>query len=152
MIRSLLLPSLLFLGACASSGTPTGTHVGEALETRAVHQLEALHQNPDNYFDQTLWVEADVVAVCQKMGCWMQVQDGDSTSLVRWESGCGGKYEFPKDAVGERILIQGSFYAKELSEADREHMQEEAGEAVAIPERTFEMNASAVVLLDRDAG
>ena len=67
--------------------------------------------------------------------------------MVRWESGCGGKYAFPPGAVGRRVLIQGSFYPKTISEEDAEHLEEEAAEGVVIPREGYEFNASAILVL-----
>ena len=74
---------------------------------------------------------------------------------MRWATGCGGKYSFPKDASGRRILVQGSFYAKEIAPEDAEHI---AGESPGmkmdvkdIAGKTFEMNATACVLLPAQA-
>jgi hypothetical protein len=149
-----LVASLLFASACAaplpSEGVETavrGSVIGEPLEPGPVHRYADVARDPESWQDQTLLVEADVVAVCLKKGCWMQIEDGGSTALVRWEEGCGGRYAFPADAVGKRIRIQGSFYPKELSDEDREHLEEEAGGDVRIPARGWELNASAVVLL-----
>lgn len=150
-MKHLAFLPLLVLAACATHASiPPGQRLGEPIEARAILPLATVQANPEQHFNQTLLVEAKVVAVCQSMGCWMQVEDGGHKSLVRWESGCGGKYAFPKDAIGERILIQGSFYPKEIKAQDVEHLQEEAGKnKVEVAERGYEFNASAVVLLDR---
>ena len=151
MIRTVLLSSIL-LTACATGDgfMPAGEHIGEPMQERQIETLAEVHAAPDAHFEKTLLVEAKITAVCQSKGCWMQVEDaGGVTSMVRWESGCGGKYAFPKDAIGERVLIQGSFYPKEIAKADKEHIESESGGGVVIKEKTFEMNASAVVMLDR---
>lgn len=155
MIRHLAVFSLLGFVACATGSSapdvPQGQRIGEPIESRPVHRLSEVQAAPAQYFRQTLLVEAEVEAVCQSMGCWMQVKDGGETAMVRWEEGCGGQYQFPKDAVGERVLIQGSFYPKEIAAEDREHLEEEAGRDVKIPAKGYEMNASAVVMLDRQS-
>ena len=146
------LPLSLLLLTCAACKTtvniPGGTHFGEPLEPREVLSYAVVSTAPSDHFEQTLFVEATVVAVCQNAGCWMQIEDGGETAMVRWETGCGGKYAFPKDAAGRRVLIQGSFYPKTISPEDAAHLEEEAGGAINIPEETWEFNASAVVLLD----
>lgn len=153
MIRALtplLATSLLWLGACMAPALPDGEPIGEPMEQRGIVHFAVVDAEPAKFFDQTVLVEASVVSVCQTAGCWMQVEDEGATALVRWETGCGGKYMFPKDAAGKRILIQGSFYPKELSEEDREHMKEEAGGELEIREDPYEFNASAVMLLDEE--
>ena len=130
---------------------PTGAvHLGEALEGKDRVTLATVRANPEKYFEQTLFVEATAVDVCQSKGCWMTVTDGDAEPIwVAWGTGCGGKYSFPKDVSGKRVLIQGSFCEKEISEKDAKHLAEESKgmDAEKIAGRTFEMNATAVVVL-----
>ncbi|MEM7205917.1 MAG: DUF4920 domain-containing protein [Planctomycetota bacterium] len=151
MTRLVLVLPLFALGACATQrdATPPGLHIGAPVQKLQIQRLAAVQSEPAAHFERTLLVEAKIAAVCQSMGCWMQVEDGGKTTMVRWEAGCGGQYEFPKDAAGERVLIQGSFYPKIIAKEDVAHLQDEAGKDVTIPEEGYEMNASAVVLLDR---
>jgi hypothetical protein len=145
MKRSLLLASLLLVPACRAT-LPEGDAVGEPIEPRGIVTLAVVDASPSEYFEQTLLVEAEVQAVCERKGCWMKVADGESNAMVRWEAGCGGKYAFPADAVGKRILIQGSFYPKTISEEDAEHLQSEAPEGVVIEREGYELNASAILI------
>ncbi len=145
-----LLPLALpvgLLSACASTPLPNGEHFGEPMESRQVVSFATVDASPADYFDQTVLVEATATAVCARKGCWMQVEDQGATAMVRWESGCGGQYTFPDDAIGRRILIQGSFYPKTISPEDAEHIEEEAGKSVDIPLEGYEFNASAVLVL-----
>lgn len=148
-----LPPLVLFVTlACASAPLPlpAGTLVGEPIiAERAVVAFATLDADPSAYFDRTLLVEANVQAVCKRAGCWMQIEDAGRTALVRWATGCGGKYTFPEDAVGRRVIVQGSFYRKSIAPEDVEHLREEAGEALAIEREGYELNASAVLLLER---
>lgn len=153
LTQSLLLSLILaLLGSCSSTPTstsmPSGTPIGEAIENHEIQRFSVIDATPAEFFDRTLLVEAEVVEVCVKKGCWMQISDEGKTAMVRWESGCGGQYAFPMDAVGKRVLIQGSFYPKELSDADREHLIEEAGGELEIRPDPYEFNASAVLILD----
>jgi len=143
---------LSILAACATSGfsgsLPEGQGIGLPLEARPILHFAVVDATPENFFDQTLLVEATVVVVCQKKGCWMQIEDEGHNAMVRWEAGCGGKYAFPKDAAGKRVLIQGSFYKKKISPEDAEHLQEESGGKLALASETYEFNASGVRILD----
>jgi len=150
-LRSFLLALPLVAAACTTTPArpePAGTHIGRPLEPHERHSYAEVSAAPADHFEETLWVEGTVTAVCQKAGCWMQIEDQGQTALVRWETGCGGEYAFPADAVGKQVLIQGSFYPKEISPEDVEHLREEAGVAVEIPADGCELNASAVVVLD----
>ena len=140
-----LLLALLPLFACRTA-LPEGRTVGEAVHTKDIVALAVVDASPSDYFEQTLLVEAEAIAVCEKKGCWMKVQDADASAMVRWEAGCGGKYAFPTEIVGKRILIQGSFYPKTISEEDAEHLQSEAPEGVTIEREGYELNASAILI------
>lgn len=138
----------LALVSCASRPTlPAGVIVGEEMQPREVIALSVVEAHPKDFRNRTLLIEATVTAVCQKMGCWMQVEDGGSRSMVRWESGCGGRYAFPKDLQGRRVLIQGSIYPKEISEPDAHHLEEEAGREIRIDRAGSEINASSILML-----
>jgi hypothetical protein len=147
-----ILVLALACAACSASGSapslPPGLEIGAAIEARPILHLSVVDATPEAFLHQTLLVEARVELVCQKMGCWMQVEEDGHSAMVRWESGCGGKYAFPKDAAGKRILIQGSFYRKEISPADVEHLKEESGGKLVVPNETYELNASAVRILE----
>lgn len=152
VIRALFLAApLLICTACAnvSQTAPPGTHIGEPLQAVEIETLSTVQSEPADHFNKTLLVEAEVVAVCQMKGCWMQVRYDDHKAMVRWEEGCDGKYAFPMDSIGERVLIQASFYEKVIDPADIEHMESESATPLDIPEEGYELNASAVVMLDR---
>jgi hypothetical protein len=134
--------------ACASRPTlPPGEIVGMEMQPREVVHLSVVDANPEPYWNKTLLIEATVTAVCQHSGCWMQIEDGGSRAMVRWESGCGGDYAFPKDLQGRRVLIQGSIYEKSFSEDEVEHLEEEAGRKLSIEREGREINASAILVV-----
>jgi hypothetical protein len=142
--------ALAILFACQAAPTlPHGQRIGQDIQAQPSVRFSVVDATPKKFFEKTVLVEAKVKAVCAKAGCWMQVEDEGRTAMVRWETGCGGQYKFPMEAVGKRVLIQGSFYPKTLSEADAEHMQEEAGDTkVTIAREGYEFNASSVLILD----
>ncbi len=147
ILASLAL-ALTFSACHTTPELPHGRVIGETIQPQETHRFAVIDAEPAKFYDQTVLVEATVQAVCLKKGCWMKVEDQGKVAMVRWESGCGGQYAFPTDAVGRRVLIQGSFYPKKISEADAEHIQEEAGGQVEIPREGYEFNASSVMILD----
>ncbi len=143
---------LVLTAACQSSAPgselPRGHEIGQPMQARAIVHFAVVDATPAKFFNQTLLVEGKVKAVCQQKGCWMQIEEGDHVAWVRWETGCGGKYAFPKDSAGKRILVQGSFYPKKISEADAEHLQQESGGKLEVKLDTYEFNASSVRILE----
>lgn len=150
MTRFAALLALVVLACgCATTHAPKGRHIGEPILDLRTKKLADLMANPAPYVDRKVLIEGRIKAVCKKKGCWMQIEDGPHSVLVRWETGCGGRYAFPRDAVGERVIVQGSFYPKELSAKDAEHMREEAGAELDLARKVYEINADAVVLPER---
>lgn len=148
MRNTLFAASLLLLAACASTPKlPEGQTIGQTMEAREPVRFAVVDATPPKFFNQTVLVEAKVIAVCKKKGCWMQIEDGGKKAMVRWESGCGGAFKFPEEAIGKTVLIQGSFYPKSITQDDVEHLQEEAGGKVEIAREGYEFNASSVLIV-----
>jgi len=130
------------------------TRIGDPITVTGVPvKLAEVRADPASYYEKTLLVEATAAAVCQARGCWMTLTDGVGEPIwVRWSTGCGGDYAFPKDAAGRRVIVQGSFYPKEISAEDAAHLAEESGTLKAddIAGETFEINATACAVLPAD--
>jgi len=143
--------ALLLLAACAATPEtpqpPAGQHIGRAFQTLEPVAFAVVDADPAAYYDKTVLVEATITSVCQSMGCWMQIEDQGKTAMVRWESGCGGEFAFPKDAAGKRVWVQGSFYPKTISEGDAAHMEEESGGTLKVAREGYEFNSNAVLVL-----
>ncbi len=150
LLSKLPILILALAASCAAPHLPAGTPIGETMAVDTIYTFSTVDATPPEFFNRTVLVEATVVNVCAKAGCWMQIEDEGKTAMVRWETGCGGKYKFPMEAVGKQILIQGSFYPKELSDDDREHLKEEAANDLEIREDPYEFNASAVMILEKN--
>lgn len=147
-ILTALALALAFTGCKTTHELPHGRVIGEVIQPQETYRFSVVDAEPAKFFEKTVLVEATVQAVCLKKGCWMKVEDQGKVAMVRWEAGCGGQYAFPVDSVGKRVLIQGSFYPKKISEADAVHIQEEAGGKVEIPREGYEFNASSVMILE----
>lgn len=147
-VLAALALTVTFSGCSTTHELPQGRVIGEAIQPQETHRFAVVDAEPAKFFDKTVLVEATVQAVCLTKGCWMKVEDQGKVAMVRWEAGCGGQYAFPVDMVGKRVLIQGSFYPKKISEADAAHIQEEAGKKIEIPLEGYEFNASSVLVIE----
>ena len=146
--------ALCLAAACANTSTtasstttiPDGDWVGEVEPAEGVVQFAALDADPAKYYDQVVVVEANAFAVCKRKQCWMQIEDQDHWATVRWDSGCGGQYAFPMEAEGQRVVVQGELYPRELSDAEIADLQ---AKGRPIPEEPYEFAVTAVMVLDR---
>ncbi len=86
---------------------------------------------PDAYLDQTVLVEGEILDVCPKMGCWMELKSDDGEGMIKVKVK-DGDIVFPVDAIGENALVQGTVYKIELTQEEAvdyfEHVAEESGE------------------------
>lgn len=143
----LALALALPLVACQSTpDLPQGSIIGELMAPAAVLPFATVDADPEPYYHEQVLVSGEITAVCQNAGCWMQISDEGRVAVVRWETGCGGEYAFPKDSVGRSVVVQGTFYP---SEADVDHLSAEAGESGEVTESAYELNASAILLVEQ---
>lgn len=87
--------------------------------------------DPDSYMDQTVLVEGEILNVCPKMGCWMELKSDDGDGMIKVKVK-DGDIVFPVEAKGETAVVEGTVYKIELSQEDAigyyEHIAEETGE------------------------
>jgi hypothetical protein len=153
-IHTALLAPCLALASFACATPPSGddSHgvelIGENMQAQPRIRYSIVDASPQEFLGKTVIVDATVKAVCQNAGCWMQIEDGGHTAMVRWFTECGGKYSFPKDAAGKRVLVQGTLERKHTDKDQAEHMETEAGRDLAIPTDGYELDANSVLIFD----
>lgn len=87
--------------------------------------------------------------VCQKKGCWMNLEMGDAEAMVRFKD-----YGFfmPKDLAGKEVIVNGKAYVEEMSVEDQRHYAEDGGKtaeeiaAITEPKRTLAFEADGVLI------
>jgi hypothetical protein len=148
--------AVLSLASCAqdrASGpfaVPDGaTLIGNPPTQSSPVTLAAIQTEPAAYLGKTVLIQATAEDVCQAMGCWMTVKGDGPTMWVRWSSGCGGEFSFPKDVAGKNVVIEGMLREKEMTPEEAQHLAAESKtmEAAEITGKTFEIDAVSCVVL-----
>jgi hypothetical protein len=103
--------------------------------------LASLLDEPERYTGQVVQTEGEVSAVCQRMGCWMELRD-ERARAVRVPM-AGHAFFLPPDAAGRRALVEGALSVRPLGAAEREHL---ASEGAAATDVALEINATSVVV------
>jgi hypothetical protein len=120
------LLTILFLAAAA---LPAAEKFGKALSLSQPSSIESLLAAPADYVGKTVQVKGKVTEVCQMMGCWLQVQDGDKAIRFKVKD---GEIMFPKNAAGRSVVAEGVFKKIELNQqqavAWAKHEAEERGQ------------------------
>jgi hypothetical protein len=89
--------------AASASAPAKGTLLlGERITSPAV-PLSDIAKNPGKYANRTVATTGKVTAVCQEMGCWMEIRDESGQAHVRMH---GHSFFVPKTASGHVARVQ----------------------------------------------
>lgn len=117
---------LMALGAAAVCGAEK---FGKGLTLKDATPLATLLNTPDDYVGKMVQVKGKVTEVCQMMGCWLQIQDGEKSVRFKVKD---GDIMFPKDSAGRKATAEGVFKKIELNQqqsvAWAKHEAEERGQ------------------------
>ena len=108
---------------------------------RAPVELSALIDEPAAYTGQVVRTEGVISAVCQNMGCWMELRD-EQARAVRVPM-AGHAFFLPRDVSGRRAVVEGPLSVRPLSAAEREHLAAEGATATDVG---LELSATSVVV------
>lgn len=135
----------LSLTACQSAepedGTPEatqaeavifeGTEYGEPITLSEVTLVSTILDDPVQYLGERVLVEGMIVAVCESMGCWMEVASDVEFEKIKIKVE-DGVIVFPLSARGKQALVEGIVEELQLTEEEAieqaRHHAEEMGE------------------------
>lgn len=104
-----------------SDGTLYGTEIDASIAPTVIKEIFAA---PENFEKKTVVVEANIVTVCQEMGCWTIITDGTNEMRAMTQH----KFFMPKDLKeGSKAVVQGEFQLKEITEEQAKEYDNESG-------------------------
>ena len=96
-----LMALMLTVGCGGGRPVQLGREVPEAGRVRVAEVLD----RPEAFLGKTVVVEGRVGQVCQSMGCWFVLKDGERQVVVDLE---GGKlFTVPRDVSGDSVRAMG---------------------------------------------
>jgi hypothetical protein len=125
--------------APAASVTPTRVKLGAPIRAGKPVPLASIAKDTAQYANTSVTTEGRVVAVCQAMGCWMEIADTTSEAHVRMS---GHSFFIPKSAAGRRAVVE----ATVLPKPDNGECEQEAAQATGKTVK-IELDATGVELL-----
>jgi len=147
---TLSLGALAVLAACfhrgeasSASGSPPASPakgtlaIGERI-TEPVVALADIALSPASYANGVIATRGEVTAVCQEMGCWMELRDASGQAHVRMH---GHSFFVPRSAAGHMARVQATVLARP---ADTEC--EEGAAAPGRPVARVDLDATGVEL------
>lgn len=142
-MKMLLIPvlaGLLSLPAAAGEARVFGDQMpaGEALPVaRAIAEVDRIAGQPAKFAGR-------ITQVCQKMGCWLILEDNGQHARVMARDHAWG---VPTDSSG-RAEVLGVLEVRELSQDQADHFAEDAGQEGEIDLREYRIVADSIALLD----
>ncbi len=114
MQHSWLFAILLTTGLSAWHTQASPLVLGKTLNKSASVEVNQLVTEPARFHGQTVTVHGTVSAVCQKKGCWLQLQTGTSQPIFRLEVN-DGELVFPVSAHGKTAYASGTLQVENLT-------------------------------------
>jgi hypothetical protein len=104
--------------------------------------LTEVAKNPKAFHDKAFATSGTVIAVCQSMGCWMELKDDQGQAHVKL---AGHSFFVPKTASGRKARVQAKVVGSEEGRGD-EDCKEEAEKQMGKPVAKLELEATGVEL------
>lgn len=128
MKQAILFSLILFTASSIYAQTEI---LGSEITLKEKTNISSILENPEEYLDKTVLVEGEVLDVCPKMGCWMELKsDAESDEKIKVKVK-DGEIVFPSEAIGKTALVEGRVYKIELTEEEAieymKHIAEESG-------------------------
>jgi len=121
-------------GSASAKLGPRGTTVrGQKIDQAPNVRLADLIRSPEHHDGKAIVVEGKVRRACERMGCWMELADGDQAPGVRVTFKDYGFF-VPLDSAGARAKVAGTVKVVKLSDAAAAHYESEGGQ-VAKPSK-----------------
>ena len=120
---------IIFLFAAVSTYSQTENY-GKEITLKEKTNISKILEAPEDFIGKTVLVEGEVLDVCSKAGCWMELKSDAENQKVKIKVK-DGDIVFPVEAKGKSALVEGTVYKIELSKEEAfgyyEHLAEEQG-------------------------
>ncbi len=92
-------------GATSAVAEGSPRTFGAPITNAELTSLDAIAGDPAKFANKTVKTEGVVTAVCQEMGCWMEI--GDQSKLAHIKM-AGHSFFVPKNASGRHAIVEGT--------------------------------------------
>ncbi|MBY0577185.1 MAG: DUF4920 domain-containing protein [Gallionellaceae bacterium] len=146
------MKNFLFLLALITAGAAFGqTTYGDKATADGAIPASSIAAKMKGLDSLEVKVIGTVVNVCQKQGCWLQVDIGDGKMMrVRFKDHA---FFVPKNISGKTVVLDGYVYSSATSVAELRHYAQDAGKSeaeikkIAEPEVSLNYEARSVIVM-----
>ncbi len=80
----------------------------------------------EEYLGREITLTTRIAKVCRKKGCFFIARDGNAVARITFKD-----YGFfiPTDSAGKKVLLNGTFERRDITEAQAKHYRKDLGEA-----------------------
>jgi hypothetical protein len=121
--------SLLFAGIVFAIGDEKDKF-GKEITLTEKTKISSILEDPEEFLDKIVLVEGEVLDVCSKAGCWMELQSDLEGGKIKIKVK-DGEIVFPVEAKGKKAFVEGMVYKIDLTKEEAvgyfEHIAEEQG-------------------------
>lgn len=104
---------------------------GGDLKLEEQTKVSDIVSSPDEYLGKRVQIEGQVVGVCSKRGCWMDIAGDKDFEKLRVKVN-DGEIVFPMEAKGKNAVVEGELYKVTITEEQQikqaKHRAEHHGE------------------------
>lgn len=119
-----VVKSVLMLTSLAFSSALLAQNFGGKVDHAALTPISSIVAAPDKYLAKTVTVQGQIISVCSKKGCWMQLASDAAEQQFKIKVR-DGDMVFPVSAKGKKAFATGKLVKTELDlESSREHLAE----------------------------
>ena len=104
--RVLMLATIL-VATMTLSAAESGKTFGAGVTVEKATPIADLLKNPEQFAGKAVRVDGTIAAVCEEMGCWIQLEDPASKAAIRCKVE-DGVIVFPVSAKGKKAAAQGT--------------------------------------------
>ncbi len=125
---------LALAAGCQSSQNSEARFGEQARLTQAdTLPLAEVMKSPDKYNGKYIRVSGEVVEICAKKGCWVNMQEPGSDKLlfVKFTCPIDGERLIPMEAVGKTAIVEGTLVIGNFTEEEARHYAKDAGKSDA---------------------
>jgi len=130
-MKTMLIVLFVFISCSLIFAQSEEEKLGEGITLTEKTSIADILSDPESFLDQVVLVEGEVVDVCPKMGCWMELKSDSEEKIIKVKVK-DGDIVFPMEAIGKTAVVEGKVYKIELTEEDAvgymEHLAEEKGQ------------------------
>jgi len=130
-MKTMLIVLFVFISCSLIFAQSEEEKLGEGITLTEKTSIADILSDPESFLDQVVLIEGEVVDVCPKMGCWMELKSDSEEKIIKVKVK-DGDIVFPMEAIGKTAVVEGKVYKIELTEDEAvgymEHLAEEKGQ------------------------